>query len=104
MLNLSKTQTPGKYSFQKVFSEGEFLASGVLDLPKNTMKPNKNSHKSAMIFVVLNGVVEVCVNKSIFTLADGGQFFVPRGNQYSVKNVGASEARLFFCHGKKVQA
>lgn len=49
MLSISKSVGAGKYSFQKVFSEGEFLASGVLDLPKGSMKPNKNSHKSAMV-------------------------------------------------------
>jgi hypothetical protein len=49
MLTVNQSVGAGKYSFQKVFSEGEFLASGVLDLPKGAMKPNKNSHKSAMV-------------------------------------------------------
>ena len=41
------------YQFQKVFSEGEFLASGMLVLPKGAQKPSKNSHQSAMVFMIL---------------------------------------------------
>jgi hypothetical protein len=52
MLNNSRTVGAGEYSFQKVFSEGDFLASGVLELPKGAKKPSKNSHSSAMVLFV----------------------------------------------------
>ncbi|KAI8906862.1 hypothetical protein EDD86DRAFT_209980, partial [Gorgonomyces haynaldii] len=39
----------GEYKFQKIFSEGEFIASGVLVLPRGVKKPTKNSHESAMV-------------------------------------------------------
>jgi centromere protein C len=44
-----RTVGAGDYRFQKVFSEGDFLASGVLYLPKGAHKPNKNSNASAMV-------------------------------------------------------
>ena len=99
-----RTVGAGDYRFQKVFSEGEFLASGVLYLPRGSQKPNKNSNASAMIFVVMAGQVQVQIHKTVFTVGTGAQFFVPRGNQYRISNSGYKEARLFFCHGKEVNA
>jgi hypothetical protein len=52
MLETTRTVGAGDYSFQKVFSEGDFLASGVLELPKGAKKPNKNSHSSAMVMEI----------------------------------------------------
>lgn len=48
-LDTSRTVGAGEYSFQKVFNEGEFLATGVLELPEGSTKPSKNSHSSAMV-------------------------------------------------------
>ena len=50
MLELGRTVGAGEYSFQKVFNEGEFLATGVLELPRGATKPSKNSHSSAMVY------------------------------------------------------
>jgi hypothetical protein len=52
MLRLKNTSS-GDYKFQKVFSEGEFLASGMLLIPKGREKPNKNTHQSAMVITNL---------------------------------------------------
>ncbi|KNC97677.1 uncharacterized protein SPPG_07141 [Spizellomyces punctatus DAOM BR117] len=101
MLN-PRTIGAGDYKFQKVFSEGEFIASGILVMPKGSQKPNKNSNQSAMIFYVVSGEVEVQIHKTIFVVKTGSQFFVPRGNQYRIQNVASREAKLFFCHGKEV--
>jgi hypothetical protein len=49
MLDTNRTIGAGEYKFQKVFSEGEFIASGVLELPVGASKPIKNSHSSAMV-------------------------------------------------------
>jgi Mif2/CENP-C like len=49
MTNPKSVPGGSSYKFQKVFSEGEFIASGVLILPKGAKKPNKNSHQSAMV-------------------------------------------------------
>ncbi|KAJ3010953.1 hypothetical protein HKX48_007123 [Thoreauomyces humboldtii] len=103
MLN-PKTTGAGDYKFQKVFSEGNFFASGMLVLPKGSQKPNKNSQSSAMIFVVLSGEIEVQVHKTLFVVRTGSQFFVPRGNQYRISNISNREAKIFFAHGREVTA
>ncbi|KAJ3173611.1 hypothetical protein HDU88_002699 [Geranomyces variabilis] len=95
--------TGGSYKFQKVFSEGTFIASGVLVFPKGSKKPNSNTKRSAMIFMVMSGEVEVQVHKTQFVVSTGTQFLIPRGNQYYIANRGNREARLFFCHGKEVE-
>jgi threonine synthase len=59
MLETTRTVGAGDYSFQKVFSEGEFLASGVLELPKGAKKPNKNSHSSAMVIRINSDIRSV---------------------------------------------
>jgi hypothetical protein len=51
MLRLKNTSS-GDYKFQKVFSEGEFLSSGMLLIPKGREKPNKNTHQSAMVLTI----------------------------------------------------
>ncbi|KAI8925269.1 Mif2/CENP-C like-domain-containing protein, partial [Entophlyctis helioformis] len=89
----------GSYKFQKVFSEGNLLASGILVLPKGSQKPPKSSGNSALIFMVLSGQIEVQVHSSTFTISTGAQFLVPRGNSYSIANASNREARLFFCYG-----
>ena len=52
MLQSAETHGAGNYSFQKVFSEGDFIASGILELPPNSKKPSKNSHNSAMVKII----------------------------------------------------
>ncbi|KAJ3050238.1 hypothetical protein HK097_008786 [Rhizophlyctis rosea] len=108
MLN-PRTVGSGDFKFQKVFGEGSFCASGVLVLEKGGEKPNKNSGHCAMmvilqIFVILKGEIEATVHKTTFVVTAGGQFFVPRGNQYRLRNVGKSEGRIFFCHAREVVA
>ncbi|RUS14235.1 Mif2/CENP-C like-domain-containing protein [Endogone sp. FLAS-F59071] len=91
------------YMFQKVFSEGDFMSSGVVVLPKGAEKPNKNSRGSAMVFHVIIGSVHVTIHKTHFTISTGGQFIVPRGNQYRIVNVANRESRLFFAQAREVQ-
>ena len=68
-----------RFRFQKIFSEGDFMSSGVVVLPRGAEKPNKNSRACAMVFVVLRGRVRVTVHNASFNLGVGGQFYVPRG-------------------------
>ena len=56
MLDTTRTVASGEYSFQKVFGEGEFIASGILELPSGSSKPSKNSHGSAMVIFVLDNL------------------------------------------------
>jgi len=85
------------YLFQKVFSEEDFMSSGIMVLPPGVEKPNRNSGESAMVFFVVNGHCQVTVHRTTFAVPTGSQFFIPRGNQYRLVNTSdQSEARLFF--------
>ncbi|RUP48913.1 Mif2/CENP-C like-domain-containing protein [Jimgerdemannia flammicorona] len=90
------------YMFQKVFSEGEFMSSGIVLLPKGAEKPNKNSRASAMVFYVISGSVRVTIHKTTFVISTGGQFIVPRGNQYRIVNVANRESRLHFTQAREI--
>ncbi|PSR87058.1 kinetochore CENP-C fungal-like protein [Coniella lustricola] len=81
-----------------------FFGTGVVDLPPHSEKKPKNSRKMYMAFSVLTGRVTVTVADTVFSIGRGGQFFVPRGNYYSMENVLDKPARLFFSQGCEVPA
>lgn len=91
------------FYFQKLFSEGEFLNSGVIELPKDGKKENRSSHDNAFIFTVVSGTIKATVHKTTFVVKTGSQFYVPRGNQYSIDNLGNSKARIYFVSAKEVK-
>ncbi|KXJ96864.1 Mif2/CENP-C like-domain-containing protein [Microdochium bolleyi] len=76
-----------------------FFGSGIVDLPPGSEKRSKNSRKMQMVFFVHKGVVDVIVATNEFRITEGGQFFVPRGNYYSMANNGDVRARIFFAQG-----
>lgn len=82
--------------FQKTISDEPHFASGVLDLPIGGYKPPKPSRHNTMFFLIFTGYVEIRINDITFKLRKGGQFTVPRGNFYEIRNIGKREARLFF--------
>ncbi|KAJ3072064.1 hypothetical protein HDU98_004382 [Podochytrium sp. JEL0797] len=95
------------FMFQRTFNinsgSGEsFCGSGVMVLPKGAEKPNKTSGPTVLILYVISGKVRVTVHSTSFEVGEGAQFLIPRGNQYSMKNTGVSEARLFFLQSKEV--
>ncbi|GAO46408.1 hypothetical protein SAICODRAFT_92412 [Saitoella complicata NRRL Y-17804] len=85
--------------YQKIFTVNDFVATGVVDLPPGAEKLPRSSKQNVMIFAVFEGVLEVRVHDTTFKVKKGGQFIVPRGNNYSFKNISAAKtARLFFTH------
>jgi centromere protein C len=74
------------FKFKKTYSEGQFIASGFLLLPPGSEKPNKNSKDASMVFIVLEGICEVMIHQSRFTVSAGTQFCVPRGTYYTLFN------------------
>lgn len=56
------------------------------------------------VFVVIQGAALIQVGRSEFTLAPGGMFLVPRGNNYSIGNAAQRELRLFFTQTRNVQS
>ncbi|CAG8851418.1 9175_t:CDS:2, partial [Racocetra persica] len=73
----------------------------LIDIPKGRKKSGRNSNESAMVFFVFKGPVTFQLDTQMFTVKEGAQFFVPRGNMYSITNPSKrSEARLFFAQAK----
>ncbi|KXS19907.1 hypothetical protein M427DRAFT_66985 [Gonapodya prolifera JEL478] len=91
-----------RYRFAKTFSEGEFCAAGSMLIPAGGEKPAKNTRGNAMVFCVLLGRVTVTINKAEFDAIPGDSFFVPRSNQYRIRNDTFEDARLFFAHSSEV--
>jgi centromere protein C len=89
-----------KFAISTVFEEGTFLTAGILSFPPTVTKPSRNSAKHALVFYVINGVFQVTINQASFVIGTGGQFIVPRGNHYQLKNLHDQESKLHFCHCK----
>ncbi|CAH0059481.1 unnamed protein product [Clonostachys solani] len=81
-----------------------FMGAGIVDLPPGTEKRPKNSRKMHMVFFVHYGKVTVTVNESEFRISAGGQWFVHRGNYYSITNESKTNARIFFSQACEVPA
>ncbi|KAI6778803.1 Centromere protein-like protein [Emericellopsis cladophorae] len=73
-----------------------FMGAGIVDLPPGAVKRPKNSRKMHMVFFVHTGKVSVAVNETEFAISAGGQWFVPRGNYYTIRNEYSQPARIFF--------
>ncbi|RHZ82715.1 hypothetical protein Glove_104g27 [Diversispora epigaea] len=89
-----------EYKHAKTFGEGDFFTSGFIAIPKGCEKPIKNSNASALVFVVMKGPVIFTIDEKSFVVKEGGEFFVPRGNDYGIKNSGRCEARLFYAQAQ----
>lgn len=79
-----------------------FFGSGIVDLPPGAEKRPKNSRMRHLVFFVHSGSVFVTIAQSQFTIAKGGMFFVPRGNEYWIRNETDRHSRLFFAQGCEV--
>ena len=69
-----------KVRLEKLFQDGSYMASGVLDILVGGVKGVKPTRHSYMSFAVMTGKVEVKVNRTAFVIGKGGVFVVPRGN------------------------
>ncbi|KAL4399690.1 mitotic fidelity of chromosome transmission-related protein [Malassezia pachydermatis] len=92
-----------KFSYEKIFGVGDFMAAGVLVIPRGGEKPTKPSKDNNYTFVVLQGAVQVMVHRTRFVIAPGGMFLVPKGNTYQIRNVSHREARIFFAQARNMQ-
>ncbi|RKO90212.1 Mif2/CENP-C like-domain-containing protein [Blyttiomyces helicus] len=99
MIHPENTGT-GDFKYHRLYSDSDFFSSGILWLPKGATKPNKNTRDAAMFFYVIAGQIEVTIHRSTFKISTGATFFVPRGNQYCITNVGPKESKIAFSVGK----
>jgi centromere protein C len=56
-----------------------FFGAGIVEIPPNGYKREKNSRKNHMIFFIETGKVDVTVEQNDFTISKGGSWQVPRG-------------------------
>ncbi|KAI1109480.1 Mif2/CENP-C like-domain-containing protein [Nemania sp. NC0429] len=73
-----------------------FFGCGMADLAPGAEKRTKNSRMRHLVFFVHTGHVQVTVARTDFAIGKGGMFFVPRGNEYEIRNETDRPARLFF--------
>ena len=67
------------FKFLKTLSEGNHVACGILDLDPNGGKERKNSSNNTVCFAILEGALDITIQKVSFPLGTGGHFVVPRG-------------------------
>ncbi|KAG0665846.1 hypothetical protein C6P46_005940 [Rhodotorula mucilaginosa] len=97
-----KMTLDGKFAYQKIYQELDYLASGVLTIPPGGEKGLKSSKDNSYVFCCLQGSVSVTVHRTRFAIGPGGTFFVPRGNMYQIVATSNREVRLFFAQGRRV--
>ncbi|KAF2281479.1 uncharacterized protein EI97DRAFT_429505 [Westerdykella ornata] len=88
-----------QFKFTKLGSAGErsFFSWGCIELDEGDIKRSKNSRRMHMVFHVTRGRVEVSVNEeNVFGVGKGGVWQVPRGNNYSIRNLAKGKTRVFF--------
>ncbi|CBX96946.1 similar to cupin domain containing protein [Plenodomus lingam JN3] len=93
----------GSFKYRKMDSAGYFFNWGMLELAADQMKRTKNSRMMHMLFNVQYGTVEVKVHVNEFVVHKGGIWQVPRGNTYSIRNVGSGTARIFFAQAREAE-
>ncbi|KAI0584252.1 Mif2 multi-domain protein [Pyrenophora tritici-repentis] len=92
----------GGFKFAKIGSSGSFFNWGLIELGPDQMKRTKNSRYMHMVFNVQSGTVEVRMHENEFTVHKQGVWQVPRGNTYSIKNIGSGTARIFFAQAREL--
>lgn len=92
-----KQQSEDNYKVATLFDEDrDFCAGGMLELPIDGFKPPVTVTGSTYMFNVISGMVKVTLNQDEFIVKKGCKLQIPEGNEYSLRNVGKSQAYLFF--------
>ncbi|KAF9945563.1 hypothetical protein BGZ72_001217, partial [Mortierella alpina] len=77
----------GHYQYHRGLEDEDTISSGIVRIPGQGTKPNKNASASSVVYYVIQGTVQVTIYKSTVILHRGGRFLVPQGNQYMIKNL-----------------
>ncbi|KAH9819223.1 Mif2/CENP-C like-domain-containing protein [Melampsora americana] len=93
-----------QFQFQRLFTESDFAASGILYIPIGKAKPTKASKDNCYDFIVLRGNVSVKIHRTNFVVGPEGMVHVPRGNLYSLENVGDCIAKIAFSQSRRITA
>ncbi|KDE08014.1 hypothetical protein MVLG_01716 [Microbotryum lychnidis-dioicae p1A1 Lamole] len=101
MIN-TKPAGQGQFRYQKIFSELDYLAGGIIDIPSGSEKPTKPSRDNTYIFYCIQGSCSVTVHRTKFAIGPGACFLVPRGNKYQIVATSNRDVRLFFTQSRRV--
>ncbi|KDQ16678.1 hypothetical protein BOTBODRAFT_172794 [Botryobasidium botryosum FD-172 SS1] len=88
--------------FDKLFGDEDYIAAGILVIFAGKEKSRKCVKDNTYVYYCMEGVVQVNIHTNDFVIAPGGVFMVPRGDNYSIKNIAGRDARLFFAQGRMV--
>ncbi|KAH9440314.1 hypothetical protein Pst134EB_030933 [Puccinia striiformis f. sp. tritici] len=86
----------GAFQVQTLFGEPDFVSSGVLAISCGESKPLESSEDNSLMFVVVASTVSAMIHKTTYVIGNGGMFMIPRGNDYSITNIGKERAKLTF--------
>ncbi|CCH59379.1 hypothetical protein TBLA_0B05500 [Henningerozyma blattae CBS 6284] len=74
----------------------DLFASGIIKIPVGGKKNMTDSDHTFMNFHVIQGVLEVILNEKTFIVIEGSSFQIPIFNNYSFKNKGNNEVKMYF--------
>ncbi|CAH7669789.1 Mif2/CENP-C like-domain-containing protein [Phakopsora pachyrhizi] len=96
-----KAGVPNSFHFKRVCKDLDYVAAGLIYIPVGGGKPSKPTKDNFYVFTVLEGAVSVNIHRTKFVVASHGMFFVPRGNFYSIENIGQRTAKLTFSQARR---
>jgi len=99
--NLPNYDSGRGWSCKRAFHDGDFIAAGHLIIAPQGRKDIKNTMEHTIIFYVVQGAVQAIIHQTPVIVETGGTFMVPRGNNYSIENLGSQDVKLFFAQGRK---
>lgn len=67
----------GGFLFQNLFVQQDLMTAGVIEIPKDGLKPSRNSSNRVMVYHIIRGLVEVTLHRTTFALGTGAHFFIP---------------------------
>lgn len=80
----------------KLFDHDNDLSATVLvEIPYRGSKSRQHTGNSVYIFHVIRGLMEITLNDQTFVVNKGCSFEIPDNNEYSIKNIGDRDAKLF---------
>ncbi|KAF9303269.1 hypothetical protein BGZ74_004069 [Mortierella antarctica] len=86
----------GGYQYHRGLEDVKYIVSGKMRILPGGQKPVGNGAKTSMVFYVISGAAQVCVNKTEFALSTGGSFLIPKGNVYSFTNLSSKRDLILF--------
>ncbi|KAG5643221.1 hypothetical protein DXG03_001344 [Asterophora parasitica] len=92
------------WGFQQATGDSDFIRSGFVFIQVNGEKERKNVKDNSYVFIVLEGAVEATIHRTSYAVSTGGVFLVPRGNDYTIRNISSQPAKLFFTQARKSRA